>query len=147
MVTQTVSLDTPEYSISSAANRVPVSDYPAHMMEIPPSRMFLIRDALKAYKTKYGADAATYDASQGDGGASLPGVPREILERALQPQIEHGSAYDQPFGTAQFRKVAAENYWQLDAASGWTGDNIVFTQGVRDGLQKAYSAMVTLGAK
>ena len=147
MVAQPVSLDTPEFSIAAPANRVPVSDYPAHMMEIPPSRMFLIRDALKAYKTKYGADAATYDASQGDGGASLPGVPRDILERALQLQIEHGSAYDQPFGTVQFRKAAAENYWQLDAASGWTGDNIVFTQGGRDGLQKAYSAMIALGAK
>lgn len=147
MVAQALNLDTPEYSIPSPENRVPVSDYPAHMQEIPPSRMFLIRDALKAYKTKFGADAVTYDASQGDGGASLPGVPREILERALQLQIEHGSAYDQPWGTAQFRKAAAENYWQLDAASGWTGDNIVFTQGGRDGLQKAYSAMVALGAK
>ncbi len=146
MVAQAVNLDTPEFSIP-LANRVPVSDYPAHMLEIPPSRMFLIRDALKAYKLKYGADAATFDASQGDGGASLPGVPREIYERALQLQIEHGSAYDQPWGTAQFRKAASENYWQLDAASGWTGDNIVFTQGGRDGLQKAYSAMISLGSK
>jgi len=146
LVAQAVNLDTPEFSIP-LANRVPVSDYPAHMLEIPPSRMFLIRDALKAYKLKYGADAATFDASQGDGGASLPGVPREIYERALQLQIEHGSAYDQPWGTAQFRKAASENYWQLDAASGWTGDNIVFTQGGRDGLQKAYSAMISLGSK
>ncbi|MBE2270371.1 MAG: pyridoxal phosphate-dependent aminotransferase [Anaerolinea sp.] len=146
MVAYEVNLETPQYSVPDA-HRVAVSDYPTHMMEIPPSRMFLIRDALKAYKTKYGADAVTYDASQGDGGASLPGVPREILERALELQLEHGSAYDQPFGTVQFRKAAAEKYWQLDAASGWTGDNIVFTQGGRDGLQKAYSAMISLGAK
>src|SRR5690606_34973383 len=60
-------------------------------------------------------------------------------------QIAHGSAYDQPFGTAQFRAAAAGPYWQLDAASGWTGDNIIFTQGGRDALQKAYSAMIALG--
>jgi aspartate/methionine/tyrosine aminotransferase len=126
-------------------NRVPVNGYPGQMMEIPPSRMFLIRDALKVYKQNNGAGAVTFDASQGDGGASLPGVPHAILESALQLQLEHGSAYDQPFGTAQFRKSAAEKYWRLEPASGWTGENIVFVQGGRDGLQKAYGAMVALG--
>src|SRR5690606_2105741 len=97
------------------------------------------------YRANEGETAVTYDASQGDGGASLPGVPPEILQRALELQIAHGSAYDQPFGTAQFRAAAAGPYWQLDAASGWTGDNIIFTQGGRDALQKAYSAMIALG--
>lgn len=127
-------------------NRVPVRDYPAHMLPIPPSRMFMIRDALKAYKAKNGDDAITFDASQGDGGASLPGVPPELLERAAQIQIEHGTAYDQPWGTTRFRKAAAEQYWHLAPESGWTGENIVFTQGGRDGLQKAYAAMVALGS-
>lgn len=127
-------------------NRIPVNDFPGHMQNIPPSRMFLIRDALKTYREKYGAEAVTFDASQGDGGASLPGVPRELLERALELQLEHGTAYDQPFGTAQFRKVAAEKYWQFQPASGWGPNNIIFVQGGRDGLQKAYSAMVALGA-
>jgi aspartate/methionine/tyrosine aminotransferase len=138
--------DTPVFVVP-AENRIPVDKYPAHMMEIPPSRMFLIRDALKVYKQTNGADAVTFDASQGDGGASLPGVPAAILESALQLQLEHGSAYDQPFGTAQFRKAAAEKYWKFEPASGWTGENIVFVQGGRDGLQKAYGAMVALGAK
>ena len=138
--------DTPVFVVPTE-NRIPVDKYPAHMMEIPPSRMFLIRDALKVYKQNNGADAVTFDASQGDGGASLPGVPAAILESALQLQLEHGSAYDQPFGTAQFRKAAAEKYWKFDAASGWSGENIVFVQGGRDGLQKAYGAMVALGAK
>ena len=138
--------DVPAFVVPPA-NLVPVSDYPAHMAEIPPSRMFLIREALGAYKARYGKDAVTYDASQGDGGASLPGVPPEILQRALALQLEHGSAYDQPFGTAQFRKASAELYWKLDPATGWTGDNIVFTQGGRDGLQKAYMAMMHLGAQ
>ncbi|MBL8133721.1 MAG: pyridoxal phosphate-dependent aminotransferase [Anaerolineae bacterium] len=138
--------DTPLYVVPSE-KRVPVNGYPAQMAQTPPSRMFLIREALKGYREKYGADAVTFDASQGDGGASLPGVPREILERALALQIEHGSAYDQPFGTVQFRKAAAELYWQFDAASGWGPNNIVFVQGGRDGLQKAYSAMIALGPK
>jgi aspartate/methionine/tyrosine aminotransferase len=125
--------------------RIPVNGYPGSMAEIPPSRMFLIRDALKTYREKYGADAVTFDASQGDGGASLPGVPRVVLERALELQLEHGSAYDQPFGTAQFRAAAAERYWGFSAASGWGAANIVFVQGGRDGLQKAYNAMITLG--
>lgn len=147
MVTQppvSTSLDSPEFVLPQQ-NRIPVNDYPAHMMEIPPSRMFLIRDALNAYRTKHGADAVTFDASQGDGGASLPGVPRDLLERALELQIEHGTAYDQPWGTVQFRKVAAEKYWHLEAASGWGPENIVFVQGGRDGLQKAYGAMVNIG--
>ena len=149
MVTQqsvTTNLDTPQFVVPDA-HRIPVNRYVADMMAIPPSRMFLIRDALSKYKAKAGADALTYDASQGDGGASLPGVPSAILERALQLQIEHGTAYDQPWGTTQFRKAAAEDYWRLDSASGWTQENIAFMQGGRDGLQKAYSAMVMLGNK
>lgn len=140
------SLETPEFVVPPQ-NRIPVNGYPGSMAEIPPSRMFLIRDALKVYKQTNGANAVTFDASQGDGGASLPGVPSAILESALQLQLEHGSAYDQPFGTAQFRQAAAGPYWQIDAATGWGPDNIVFVQGGRDGLQKAYGAMVALGAK
>lgn len=138
-----IGLDTPEY-VLPPEHRIPVNNYPAMMKDIPPSRMFLIRDALNAYRAKMGADAVTFDASQGDGGASLPGVPRALLERALQIQIEHGTAYDQPWGTARFRKAAAEQYWHLDAASGWGPENIVFVQGGRDGLQKAYAAMVSV---
>lgn len=136
--------NTPQFVVP-LENRVPVNRYPAHMMDIPPSRMFLIRDALKAYTAKAGADAPTYDASQGDGGASLPGVPVELLERALKIQVDHGTAYDQPWGTPLFRKAAAENYWHLDSTTGWGPENIVFTQGGRDGLQKAYSAMISVG--
>jgi len=142
--TALVSLDTPEF-VHPAAHRIPVNNYPAQMQPIPPSRMFLIRDALKAYKEKYGTQAVTYDASQGDGGASLPGVPTHILQKALEIQLEHGSTYDQPWGTVRFRKSAAEKYWGLQPASGWTTENIVFVQGGRDGLQKAYAAMIALG--
>lgn len=137
-------LDTPQYVVQPA-NRIPVNRYPAGMVDIPPSRMFLIRDALKKYQESAGKDAPTYDASQGDGGASLPGVPVELLQRATELQIKQGTSYNQPWGTPQFRKIAAEQYWQLKPESGWGPENIMFVQGGRDGLQKAYAAMVALG--
>ncbi|MDX1995747.1 MAG: pyridoxal phosphate-dependent aminotransferase [bacterium] len=148
MVTKTstpmIDLDTPELAVPTE-NLIPVSSYPAQMQEIPASRMFQIKNALDKYKAENGADAPVYDASQGDGGASLPGVPAEILRRAVEIQIRQGTGYDQPFGTPLFRKTAAEQYWKLDAASGWAPTNIVFTQGGRDGLNKAYQAMIALG--
>lgn len=139
-----IDLDVPEFVVPPA-NRVPVNNYPAEELPIPPSRMFLIRDALQKYKAVAGENAPTFDASQGDGGASLPGVPAEILQKALELQIKMGTAYNQPWGTVQFRKSAAEQYWKFDASTGWGTENIVFVQGGRDGLQKAYGAMVALG--
>lgn len=139
-----INLDIPEYAVPDV-NLIPVVDYPAKMTNIPPSRMFTIKTALKTYKEKAGADALTYDASQGDGGASLPGVPRKYLERALELQIEHGTGYDKPFGTELFRTATAEQYWQFDSESGFGPENIIFTQGGRDALNKAYSAMIALG--
>jgi hypothetical protein len=91
-----ISNDTPVYAVSEE-NLVPVDDYLTRMEPIPPSRMFLINKSLKVYQEK-NPGAKIFDASQGDGGASLPGVPQSILERAAQLQIEHGSAYDMPFG-------------------------------------------------
>lgn len=137
-------LDIPELAVLPQ-HMIPANGYPGQMQEIPASRMFQIKQALDKYKAVHGADAPVYDASQGDGGASLPGVPAEILTRASELQIKHGTGYDQPFGTALFRKSAAEQYWKLDAASGWGTGNIVFTQGGRDGLNKAYQAMMALG--
>jgi aspartate aminotransferase len=141
-----VNYDMPEFVVD-AAHRIPTNGYPAQMKPIPPSRMFLIRDALTVYKNKMGPDAVTYDASQGDGGASLPGVPRAILEKALELQLQQGTAYDQPWGTPRFRKAAAEQYWQFQPASEWNAENIAFVQGGRDGLTKAYQAMVALGGE
>ena len=139
-----VSLDTPEYAVP-AENRIPLSDYPSKMATIPPSRMFTIKEALKRYKSKAGQDAPTYDASQGDGGASLPGVPPELLHRAAHLQIEHGTGYDKPFGTDLFRNVTAEKYWQFKPETGFDPGNIIFCQGGRDALVKAYRAMIACG--
>ncbi len=121
-------------------------DSPKTMAAIPGSRMFEIRDALAVFeRDQPGRDQ--FDASQGDGGASLPGVPEELLDAAHALQKEHGTGYDQPFGTNLFRKVIAEQYWGLDAASGWGPENVVACQGGRDALLKAYEAMQFLGMK
>jgi aspartate/methionine/tyrosine aminotransferase len=142
--TRKVGLDTPEFAVPQE-NLIPVSNYLNHMQAIPPSRMFEIKKALDGYKARVGKNAEIFDGSQGDGGASLPGVPADILRHAAELQIQHGTGYDQPFGTPQFRTVTAEKYWKLDTASGWTPENIIFVQGGRDGLNKAYNAMASLG--
>jgi len=134
---------TPVYAVPEE-NLVPVSDHLSKMMDIPPSRMFLINKSLKVYLEK-NPGGKIYDASQGDGGASLPGVPREILERAAQLQIEHGTSYDMPFGTEAYRKSVVEQYWQLDPSIGWGPANVLGTCGGRDALVKAYQAMLALG--
>ena len=138
-----VSNATPVFAVDES-NLVPVSDHLKQMMDIPPSRMFLINKSLKVYKEKF-ADSPIYDASQGDGGASLPGTPKPILERALQLQLEHGTAYDMPFGTDAYRKSVIEQYWKLDSSSGWGPANVLGTAGGRDALVKAYQAMMALG--
>jgi aspartate/methionine/tyrosine aminotransferase len=106
--------------------------------------MFLINKSLKVYTGKY-PDRMSFDASQGDGGASLPGVPAEILQRAAQMQVDHGTAYDMPFGTDSFRRSVIERYWQLDSDLGYGPANVLGTAGGRDALVKAYQAMMTLG--
>src|SRR5215216_2048773 len=138
-----ISNTTPVFAVDEK-NLVPVSDHLKQMMDIPPSRMFLINKSLKVYREK-NAGSPIYDASQGDGGASLPGVPRAILERALELQIAHGSAYDMPFGTEAYRRSVIEQYWKLDSASGWGPANVLATAGGRDGLVKVYQAMMALG--
>ena len=118
-----ISNTTPVFAVDEK-NLVPVSDHLKQMADIPPSRMFLINKSLKVYVEK-NAGAKIFDASQGDGGASLPGVPKSILERASQLQIEHGTAYDMPFGTDSSRKSVIEQYWKLDPALGWGPANVL----------------------
>lgn len=138
-----ISNTTPVFAVDEK-NLVPVSEHLKQMTDIPPSRMFLINKSLKVYVEK-NPGAKTFDASQGDGGASLPGTPRAILERAAQLQIEHGTAYDMPFGTDAYRKAVVEQYWKLDSSSGWGPANVMGTTGGRDALIKAYQAMMALG--
>jgi aspartate aminotransferase len=135
--------ETPVYAVPDS-NLIPVSGYLKDMQAIPPSRMFLINKSLKVYQEK-NPGVPVFDASQGDGGASLPGVPKTILERAAQLQIEHGTAYDMPFGTDAYRKVVVEKYWKLDSTLGYGPANVLGTAGGRDALVKVYQAMLALG--
>jgi aspartate/methionine/tyrosine aminotransferase len=135
--------DQPVFAVPQE-NLTPVSDHLSHMAPIPPSRMFLINKGLKVFQEK-NPGQPIFDASQGDGGASLPGVPRAILERAAQMQIEQGTAYDMPYGTDAYRRAVVEQYWKLDAASGLGPANVAATVGGRDALVKAYQAMLALG--
>jgi aspartate/methionine/tyrosine aminotransferase len=135
--------DTPVYAVPDHG-LIPVSGHLARMTDIPPSRMFLINKSLKVYTQKY-PNKPIFDASQGDGGASLPGVPREILEKAAAMQIEHGSAYDMPYGTDGYRKAVIEQYWKLDSGLGIGPANVLAAVGGRDALVKAYQAMLALG--
>jgi len=138
-----VSEDTPTYAVPETT-LVPVNDYLTTQFPIPASRMFLINKSLKVFHEKY-PDRPMFDASQGDGGASLPGVPPLILERAAQMQMEHGTAYDMPYGTDAFRKVVIERYWKLNPALGLGPGNVIATAGGRDALVKAYQAMLAFG--
>ncbi|MGB9672671.1 MAG: pyridoxal phosphate-dependent aminotransferase [Anaerolineales bacterium] len=142
-MSELVSSEQPVFAVPEP-NLIPVSDHLKNMMTIPPSRMFLINKSLKVYQEKY-PQKPIFDASQGDGGASLPGVMPEILEQAAAMQIEHGTAYDMPYGTDAYRKSVIEDYWHLDPSLGITPANVIGTAGGRDALVKAYQAMLGLG--
>lgn len=138
-----VSNDIPAYAVPEV-NLIPPNDYLSNQFPIPASRMFLINKSLKVFHDKF-PDRPMYDASQGDGGASLPGVPSFILERAAQLQLEHGTAYDMPYGTDSFRKAVIEKYWKINPQVGLQPGNVLATAGGRDALVKAYQAMLAFG--
>lgn len=135
--------DVPTYAVPDEA-LIPVSDHLQRMRPFEPNRMFYIRQSLDVFK-KQRPGELMFDASQGDGGASLPGTPPGILERAHQMQLEHGTAYDLPNGTEAYRRAVLEQYWQVDSDLGLTPDHVLATAGGRDALQKAYQAMMYLG--
>ena len=127
-----------------AGRLVPVSDHLQNLIPIPPSRMFLIRGSLAAFREKH-PDRECFDASQGDVGSSLSGVHPEVLEGAQRMQRDHGTGYDMPYGTPAFRRAVTERYWGLDSNHGWGPENVVAAAGGRDALVKAYAAMLALG--
>jgi len=138
-----LSNDSPVFAVDET-RLVPVSEHLHRMEPIPPSRMFLINKSLKTYHQK-NPQGISYDASQGDGGASLPGVLAEILEEAARMQIKQGTAYDMPFGTHEFRGTVIEDYWKVDSDIGVEPANVLAAVGGRDALVKAYQGMLALG--
>lgn len=133
----------PEFAVPEE-HLVPLSDYPQKMMAIPPSRMFTIKEALRTYRADNEGSRA-FDASQGDGGASLTGVPAEILQRAVELQIEHGTGYDKPYGYDGFRNAVANTYWKIKPETGWGPTNVLAGIGGRDILMKAFNAIIHCG--
>lgn len=123
---------------------VPVEGHLNAMTTIPPSKMFLIKQNLKTFQEHHPGEEV-FDASQGDGGASLPGVPGEILDAAQALQQTRGTSYDLPFGTQAFRKAVVEDYWGLNPSTGLGPENVIATVGGRDALVKAYQAMLASG--
>ncbi|MCJ7511664.1 MAG: pyridoxal phosphate-dependent aminotransferase [Anaerolineales bacterium] len=139
----TASESTPQ-TVVPEEQLVPVGGHLRRLVPIPPSRMFLINKRLSVFADRH-PGGATFDASQGDGGASLPGVPEVILDRAAALQRQHGSAYDMPYGCDAFRRAVLEPYWQASPATGLGPGNVLATVGGRDALVKAYEAMLALG--
>ena len=133
----------PVYAVPEQ-NLTPVDNYLSQSAAIPASRMFLIKKNLKIFSQDHPGEEV-YDASHGDGGASLPGVPDEILAAAAEMQIKNGTAYDMPYGTDLFRKTVIEDYWHLDPQLGYGPANVLAGVGGRDVLVKAYQAMLSLG--
>lgn len=142
-MTQLNASSDPVYAVPNH-NLVPVDKYLSQSAAIPASRMFLIKKNLARFLQDH-PEEEVYDASQGDGGASLPGVPKEILASAAEMQIKNGTAYDMPYGTDLFRKTVIEDYWHLDSHLGYGPANVLAGVGGRDVLVKAYQAMLNLG--
>ncbi len=118
---------------------------PHHRRFLPPSQMFLIRMGLESYRRDH-PGRPTFDASQGDGGASLGGIPHRELVEALDrflPSV-HATAYGTPQGDVRVRAAIFANYYRLSPDSGLTPDHVVLTDGGRDALSKWYQAIQIL---
>ena len=107
---------------------------------IQPSKMFLIKEELKTF-ARNNPQEKLYDASQGDGGASLGGIPREELAHALLRYLpETGSTkYGNPIGREDVRQAIVENYYGF---SNVESDQVIMGDGGRDLLQKWYQLVV-----
>ena len=114
--------------------------------DIPQNQMFDLRAVLGEYSKK-NPNAKIFDASQGDGGASLPGVPRYILDDAYEMLLDRGTRYGPPHGTEEFRRSVVEDYWGLDSYLRMDPQNVVATCGGRDALLKAYTAAQEMGGE
>lgn len=106
-------------------------------VSVPQSQMFDIKASFVEYR-KQNPGEPTYDSSQGDGGASLPGVPQHILQWAYKALLSNGTGYGKPAGSEAYRKAVVEDYWQSKYLS---PENVVSCCGGRDALLKAYAAV------
>ena len=107
---------------------------------IQPSKMFLIKEELKIFSQNHPQDLL-FDASQGDGGASLGGIPKEELAEALVRYLpEKGTTrYGNPIGREDVREAIVNNYYGF---SNVEADQVILGDGGRDLLQKWYQLIV-----
>ena len=112
--------------------------------EVKPSGMFTIKLELGEFMQEY-PDRNVYDASQGDGGFSLGGIPPEELAEALLRYLpqDRSTKYGNPIGREDVREAVFHNYYDFDSLTGLTPDNIIFGDGGRDLLQKWYQLIVS----
>lgn len=105
------------------------------------SQMFLVRQGLDVYRARH-PHSATFDVSQGDGGASLGGISPEELAHTLRLLPKHQTTrYGKPEGELRVREVILGNYHGLGADQGFDPGHVVSVDGGRDGLQKWYQAI------
>ncbi len=110
--------------------------------EVWPSKMFTIKLELDEF-TRNNPDLPVYDASQGDGGMSLGGIPKQELAQALINFLPEARStkYGEPNGSIAVRRAIFDNYYQFDSESDLTPEHIVICDGGRDALQKWYQAI------
>ncbi|MCX7994299.1 MAG: pyridoxal phosphate-dependent aminotransferase [candidate division WOR-3 bacterium] len=121
-------------------NQIPESKYKRR--DVWPSKMFTIKLELDEF-TRNNPHIPVYDASQGDGGMSLGGIPKEEIAEALLRYLpeERTTKYGEPNGSLILRRAIYENYYKFDSETGLTPENIVIGDGGRDILQKWYQAI------
>lgn len=107
---------------------------------IQPSKMFLIKEELKRFRADH-PKQKTFDASQGDGGASLGGIPKDELAQALLRYLpEQGTTkYGNPIGREDIREAIVQNYYGFSDVS---SEQVILGDGGRDLLQKWYQLIV-----
>ena len=125
--TQSVFFDGPSTQIPSTA---------LNKRTIMPSKMFLIKEELNTFASR-NPDTPIYNASQGDGGLTLGGIPpKELADALIRYLPEEGSTkYGDPIGRADVRNAILKNYYKLESLD---INNIILGDGGRDLLQKWY---------
>ncbi len=119
-----------------------IAQHPSLARSLPASQMFTIKLGLDRYRAN-NPGSPVYDASQGDGGASLGGIPPEEIERALHAFLpgKQTTAYGQPNGDVRVRAAIHENYYRLETLDGCSPENVVLTNGGRPALQHWFQAI------
>ncbi|MBI2472959.1 aminotransferase class I/II-fold pyridoxal phosphate-dependent enzyme [Candidatus Uhrbacteria bacterium] len=113
--------------------------------ELPSSQMFLIKQGLEVFK-RHSPDLPVYDASQGDGGASLSPIPPEEIVGAIARFLSRSqtTSYGKPEGDVRVREVLFNRYYRLEGSTDLSSAHVLTTCGGRDALQKWYQSIALL---